>query len=128
MSDLPKSWALVNIEDTLLPFENGQTLRQGWSPQCERYPAPTENDWGVLKTTAIQDGEFQSEHNKKLPSKLEPDPLLEVEQGDLLLTCAGRQHCENRRSEPIQHQWRQVGELSVSVLFNPRAGRSRPNS
>jgi len=43
----------------------------------------------VLKTTAIQDAEFQSEHNKQLPPALEPDPLLEVEQGDLLLTCAG---------------------------------------
>jgi len=86
---IPANWTETGIEETLLPFENGQTLRQGWSPQCERFPAPTENDWGVLKTTAIQDGEFQPEHNKKLPAALEPDPLLEVEPGDLLLTCAG---------------------------------------
>ena len=86
---LPVNWTVAGIEETLFPFENGQTLRQGWSPQCERFPAPTDNDWGVLKTTAIQDGEFQAEHNKQLPAALDPDPLLEVEAGDLLLTCAG---------------------------------------
>lgn len=86
---LPVNWVITGIDDTLLPFENGQTLRQGWSPQCERFPAQTDNDWGVLKTTAIQDGEFQPEHNKQLPAALSPDPLLEVETGDLLLTCAG---------------------------------------
>ena len=89
MINLPANWTIAGIEEALLAFENGQTLRQGWSPQCERFPAETENDWGVLKTTAIQDGEFQPEHNKRLPSALEPDPLLEVQEGDLLLTCAG---------------------------------------
>ena len=86
---LPANWTVAGIEESLLPFENGHTLRQGWSPQCERFPAQTENDWSVLKTTAIQDGEFQPEHNKQLPPALEADPLLEVEEGDLLLTCAG---------------------------------------
>ena len=86
---LTENWVLADIEETLLPFENGQTLRQGWSPQCENFPAKSESAWGVLKTTAIQDGDFQSEHNKQLPSKLDPDPPLEVQVGDLLLTCAG---------------------------------------
>jgi type I restriction enzyme S subunit len=91
---VPSGWSIVGIEETLRPFENGQTLRQGWSPQCEKFPAGTDADWGVLKTTAIQDGEFQPEHNKQLPSALEPDPLLEVEVGDLILTCAGpRSRC-----------------------------------
>jgi type I restriction enzyme, S subunit len=89
MKKLPANWTTAGIEEALLPFGNGQTLRQGWSPQCERFAAETEDDWGVLKTTAIQDGEFQPEHNKRLPSALEPDPLLEVQEGDLLLTCAG---------------------------------------
>lgn len=89
MTNLPASWAVAGIEDALLPFENNQTLRQGWSPQCELFPAQSDDHWGVLKTTAIQDGEFQPEHNKQLPSKLEPDTLLEVKVGDLLLTCAG---------------------------------------
>jgi len=89
MKKIPANRTTAGIEEALFPFENGQTLRQGWSPQCERFSAETEDDWGVLKTTAIQDGEFQPEHNKRLPSALEPDPLLEVQEGDLLLTCAG---------------------------------------
>jgi len=89
MTDLPQGWATAGIEAILLPFENGQTLRQGWSPQCESFPAKTEDTWGVLKTTAIQDGDFQPEHNKQLPAGLDPDPSIEVQPGDLLLTCAG---------------------------------------
>lgn len=89
MMNLPKNWTIAGIEETLARFDNGQTLRQGWSPQCESFPASSEDVWGVLKTTAIQDGEFQPEHNKQLPAKLEPDSLLEVQEGDLLLTCAG---------------------------------------
>jgi restriction endonuclease S subunit len=94
MSELPQGWALADVNETLLPFENGQTLRQGWSPQCESFPAPNVDRWGVLKTTAIQDGEFQPEQNKALPTSLDPDPTLEIEAGDLLLTCAGpRSRC-----------------------------------
>jgi type I restriction enzyme S subunit len=52
-------------------------------------PSPSEDVWGVLKTTSIQAGEFQPEHNKLLPSTLEPRPLIEVKEGDILITCAG---------------------------------------
>ena len=87
--DFPAGWTETRIEEVLLPFANGQTLRQGWSPQCEAFPSRTAQEWGVLKTTAVQDGAFLEQHNKQLPSGLEPDENLEVERGDLLLTCAG---------------------------------------
>lgn len=51
----PNEWSLVQIEDILAMQEDGKIIHQGWSPQCEREPA-SENEWGVLKTTAIQDG------------------------------------------------------------------------
>ena len=86
---LPTSWRRELIEDLFAPLEDGRTMHQGWSPQCEKEPSPEETQWGVLKTTAIQAGEFQPEHNKLLPSKLDPRPLLEVKPGDILLTCAG---------------------------------------
>jgi type I restriction enzyme S subunit len=54
-----------------------------------REPSPSEDEWGVLKTTSIQPGQFLPEHNKLLPRHLEPRPLLEVKPGDILLTCAG---------------------------------------
>lgn len=86
---LPRGWSEVPIEDVLAPLKDGRPIHQGWSPQCEKEPSQSDDAWGVLKTTAIQAGEFHPEHNKLLPTKLEPRPLIEVHEGDLLLTCAG---------------------------------------
>lgn len=86
---LPRGWSEVPIEDVLASLEDGRPIHQGWSPQCEKEPSQSDDAWGVLKTTAIQAGEFHPEHNKLLPTKLEPRPLIEVHEGDLLLTCAG---------------------------------------
>jgi type I restriction enzyme S subunit len=85
----PNSWVLVPIEDCLVAYPNGKKIRQGWSPQCESYPAQTLDHWGVLKTTAIQEGSFIEHENKHLPTFLEPKTHLEVEAGDILITCAG---------------------------------------
>ena len=71
---LPPGWAVTAIEDLFWPLEDGRTLHQGWSPQCEKTPAPTDQDWGVLKTTAIQAGAFLPQHNKQLPSISAPVP------------------------------------------------------
>ena len=68
---------------------DGKLVHQGWSPQCESGPAVSDGDWGALKTTAIQDGTYLPEHNKRLPDSFEPKPRLEVLPGDVLLTCAG---------------------------------------
>lgn len=86
MTGLPSGWTEVNIEDVLAPLEDGRTIHQGWSPQCDKEPSDNVNSWGVLKTTSIQRGAFLPEHNKRLPVKLTPRPLLEVRQG---VTCAG---------------------------------------
>jgi type I restriction enzyme, S subunit len=86
---LPKGWAASPIGDLLLPLEDGRTLHHGWSPQCESEPSRTDDEWGVLKTTAIQSGAFLPEQNKRLPNSLSPRPRLEVKVGDIILTCAG---------------------------------------
>lgn len=89
----PNEWSLVQIEDILAMQEDGKIIHQGWSPQCEREPA-SENEWGVLKTTAIQDGFFLDNEHKKLPETKTPKPRLEVKAGDLLVTNAGpRSRC-----------------------------------
>ena len=91
---LPAAWTKLPIEKLFAPLEDGRVMHQGWSPQCEKEPSPSEAQWGVLRTTSIQAGEFQPEHNKLLPGKLDPRPLLEVKPGDILLTCAGpRNRC-----------------------------------
>ncbi len=86
---LPSSWALVPLQELLMPLEDGRLLHHGWSPQCEKGPSTTTSEWGVLKTTAVQDGKFLDEHNKRLPDHLSPRPQFEVKQGDVLITCAG---------------------------------------
>lgn len=88
MSDLPQGWEWSTIGDLLAPMSDGRIVHQGWSPKCESFPS-SGDDWGVLKTTAIQPGSFQPEHNKQLPKALDPRPGIEVAAGDLLLTCAG---------------------------------------
>lgn len=89
MSELPDSWITSYLADLLNPLEDGRSIHQGWSPKCEQFPSTSDDNWGVLKTTAIQDGQFLPEHNKQLPAALSPRPHLEVRIGDLLLTCAG---------------------------------------
>lgn len=60
-------------------------LEQGWSPVCDTAPA-TEDEWGVLKTSAVSTGVFRADENKRLPSGVAPDLRWVVEDGDLLMT------------------------------------------
>lgn len=89
MSQLPHGWAKSPIVELLAPLSDGRIIHQGWSPQCAQGASPNSDVWGVLKTTSIQNGRFLPEHNKLLPDALEPRNLLEVHDGDILLTCAG---------------------------------------
>ncbi len=85
---LPPGWMATPIEELFQPLADGRKLHHGWSPQCDK-DAAGDGEWGVLKTTAVQDGAFLPEHNKRLPQKLKPRAHFEVKQGDLLITCAG---------------------------------------
>jgi len=82
-SVLPDGWAKVAIEELFDLLEDGRTLHQGWSPQCEKGASQAEDEWGVLKTTAIQPGAFLPEQNKRLPAALVPRPLIEVKRRNL---------------------------------------------
>lgn len=86
--ELPSGWTVAPIEDLLAKQSDGRTIHQGWSPQCLKEPRNAD-EWAILKTTAIQPGKFEHEHNKKLPAQLAPRPAIEVSDGDLLITCAG---------------------------------------
>ena len=79
--ELPKGWECVRLDKLTLSSE------AGWSPQC--LPTPRENEnWGVLKVSAVTWGEFKPEENKGLPDNLEPRPELEVKAGDFLISRA----------------------------------------
>lgn len=60
----------------------------GKSPQCENHPR-NNSEWGVIKTTAIQDGYFLADENKVLPINFNIQESMMVQSGDLLITRAG---------------------------------------
>lgn len=57
---------------------------QGWSPSASSEPCEI-GDWGVLKLSAVKNGRFLPNENKKL-EECEPDTSIEVNVGDLLVT------------------------------------------
>ncbi len=82
------------LSDLLVLMPNKRLLQQGWSPRCIPTPSPDPERWGVVKTTAIQAGWFDDTQNKELPEALPPRPAIEIQAGDLLMTCAGpRSRC-----------------------------------
>jgi type I restriction enzyme S subunit len=79
--DIPKGWRWVLLEDLLHDSDSG------WSPKCE--PSPREQDeWGVLKVSAVTWGQFQPKENKRLSSAFTPAIEAEVKPGDFLLSRA----------------------------------------
>lgn len=83
--EIPESWKWARLGSLLTDTEAGK------SPQCKNRPANKE-EWGVIKTTAIQDGFFVKEENKVLPSEFEIKRNQIIHQGDLLITRAGPQN------------------------------------
>lgn len=76
------NWMAAKVDDIAL------SLDAGWSPQCEDVRAD-KDQWGVLKTTAVQWCEFWPHENKRLPLSAVSRPDLAVRAGDVLVTRAG---------------------------------------
>ncbi len=66
-----------------------EKLDQGWSPKCLNENSKDENEWAVIKTSAVQQGHFVSYENKILPNDLKPRIQHELKVGDILITRAG---------------------------------------
>lgn len=91
---LPSGWSTVRLGDCLEKLKSGKLVERGWSPQCLSQPSSDEDTWGVLKTTAVQMGDYWADFNKELPKSLEPKTGLEVNNGDFLMTTTGpRNRC-----------------------------------
>lgn len=65
-----------------------RTLRQGWSPNCESFPADGVREWGVLKLGCTRGGRFDAAENKRLPSDLTPRPEHVVRRGEVVMSRA----------------------------------------
>ena len=80
--ELSDSWEWIRLSAILTSTDAGK------SPQCENRPR-NNDEWGVIKTTAIQDGYFLAEENKVLPSNFNIQESMVVHDGDILITRAG---------------------------------------
>ncbi|MFO1360490.1 restriction endonuclease subunit S [Plasticicumulans sp.] len=79
--ELPENWLWSRLGQSVI--ESGA----GWSPNCEARPREN-NEWGVLKVSAISWGTFNPAENKALPVNLKPRPEHEVVVGDFLVSRA----------------------------------------
>jgi type I restriction enzyme S subunit len=75
------TWSLVPLESVLTGIDAGH------SPDLEDTSAGP-GQWGVLKVSAIGDGEFHPEENKVAPDQGLHNPAICVRAGDLLMTRA----------------------------------------
>src|ERR1035437_9952043 len=80
---LPSGWSEVPVERLIEKHFCGP------SPDCEERELMSDEEWGVLKTTAITwDGWNETAH-KLLPTKYWNRHHLEIHHGDVLITKAG---------------------------------------
>lgn len=85
VSELVDPVALSAPGPKLKHFVSG--IRQGWSPQCNSWPAEP-GQWAVLKAGCANGGSFRPNENKALPVDLRPRPDTVVRAGELLVSRA----------------------------------------
>ncbi len=66
---VPNHWQWVRLGSAAL------AMNSGWSPACLPQPASSDQ-WGILKTTAVQSLQYFEKENKRLPPNLELDRRL----------------------------------------------------
>jgi type I restriction enzyme S subunit len=64
-------------------------IGQGWSPKCDVNTPPLDDEWAVIKTTAVQPMSYRPHECKPLPPDLKPRPGIQIRDGDLLMTRKG---------------------------------------
>lgn len=81
LGEVPEHWIVLALRRVV------QSMEQGKSPECESTPAP-DGQWGVLKTSCVNNGIFHAGENKALPSSTQPHKKYEVKAGDVLMSRA----------------------------------------
>ena len=104
----------------------GEVQADERSPRCLNRPAG-ENEWGVLKLSAVTSGQLKPSENKTLPPGAESRPEVvflqaefegkEVKRGDVLIT-RGERSDPTRGSDDLRRRWttEQVGAESRPAL------------
>ncbi|WP_079128946.1 restriction endonuclease subunit S [Streptomyces qaidamensis] len=74
-------WRWGNLSDVIARIETGRFL------PCERRPAG-ENEWGVIKASAMTRGIFDNDEHKAVQADTNIDPQDEIKQNDILVSRA----------------------------------------
>jgi type I restriction enzyme S subunit len=80
--DIPENWKWVRLGNISYYIDAGK------SPNCKKIPV-SGDEWGVITTTAIQNGYFDDIQNKVLPDDYEVNKAMQVHVDDILITRAG---------------------------------------
>jgi type I restriction enzyme S subunit len=64
-------------------------IGQGWSPKCDVNTPAQDEEWAIIKTTAVQPMSYLPHECKPLPPDLQPRPGIAIQDGDLLMTRKG---------------------------------------
>ncbi len=108
---IPTHWTIGKLARRV------EQIEQGWSPACEDRQA-TEEEWGVLKSGCVNDGNFRQDDNKTLPADLSPIASLEVKQGDVLM-------CRASGSRHLIGSVAFVDECRQRLMFSDKTYRIR---
>jgi type I restriction enzyme S subunit len=85
LGEIPEHWKVLSVRRL------AGVIEQGWSPVAEDRLA-SEDEWGVIKLSAVSKGLFRSEEHKVLPEDVEANKCYEIRAGDFLLTRANTPH------------------------------------
>lgn len=81
LGEIPTHWKMTRVRFVI------EDLEQGWSPQCNNYPAD-DDQWGVMKVGCVNGDQFDSTENKSLPDEIDPLVQYEITAGDILVSRA----------------------------------------
>ena len=106
--EIPDSWKWVRLGNLAWNLDAGK------SPNCEK-KAVIKNEWGVITTTAIQEGYFDEKQNKILPVNYNIIDSMKVCVGDILITRAGP---INRTGVACK-----VGDINYNLILSDKTVR-----
>ncbi len=80
--EIPGGWVWCRLGEVIYDTEGGK------SPNCLHEPVK-DGEWGVIKTTAVQEMHFLENENKVLPSNFIVSEQHKILEGDIIITRAG---------------------------------------
>jgi type I restriction enzyme S subunit len=80
--EIPEGWVWCRLGEVVLHSEAGKSYK------CEEIPISNENEWGVIKVSAVSWDIFLEEQNKLFSKTVPSDISAKVKQGDFLISRA----------------------------------------